>query len=356
MSCSPRRRLTSADLVIEFKPCYYPSLDVFGAGASYSATLTSTATDGTFTITVNGQTTAALDHDANESTIESAVEGLSSVGAGNLTVSGSGPFTLTATGDLVNTALSVSVDDDLAVGGTVVLSAVSQGYPAATTPSYEEDQNHISLLTFAGSVTGGTFRLRVNGYRTAPIDHDATASEIQTALEALPSIGVGNIIVHSDPPFVIEAAGDLVNQFLLISLETSLVGTGSLTHTYRAIGSSQITLSNDVSSFSYSDTQETTDTTAIADKARSHSQTVSDLTWDAMIYEALQDWSSILFRGVEGWITVYENGKGSGKRYFAMPVMFLTVGSDFSAQEKIEISLSGRRQGDYLFPPGSYQD
>jgi hypothetical protein len=51
---------------------------------------------GTFTITVNGQTTPALAFNASIATIQTAVQALSSVGAGNLLVTG-GPQLTTAT-------------------------------------------------------------------------------------------------------------------------------------------------------------------------------------------------------------------------------------------------------------------
>jgi hypothetical protein len=47
------------------------------------------ATDGTFTVTVGDQTTAALDHDVTIALLEAAIEGLSTVGVGNVLVTGS---------------------------------------------------------------------------------------------------------------------------------------------------------------------------------------------------------------------------------------------------------------------------
>jgi hypothetical protein len=47
------------------------------------------ATDGTFTVTVGDQTTAALDHDITIALLEAAIEGLSTVGVGNVLVTGS---------------------------------------------------------------------------------------------------------------------------------------------------------------------------------------------------------------------------------------------------------------------------
>ena len=45
------------------------------------------------------------------------------------------------------------------------------------------------------NATGGTFTLTFNGQTTAPIAYNATAAQIQAALEALSNIAPGDIIV-----------------------------------------------------------------------------------------------------------------------------------------------------------------
>ena len=56
--------------------------------------VTVTATGGTFTLTYGGKTTAALAYNAMATQIQSALEALSSVGTGKVTVSGSNPWTV----------------------------------------------------------------------------------------------------------------------------------------------------------------------------------------------------------------------------------------------------------------------
>ena len=60
-------------------------------------TITGSPTGGTFTITVDGQTTTGIAFDAAAAAVQSALEALSSVGAGKVTVTGSagGPYTAT---------------------------------------------------------------------------------------------------------------------------------------------------------------------------------------------------------------------------------------------------------------------
>ena len=97
--------------------------------------ITIDAANGTYTITFDGQTTAALNHDATAATIQAALEALSSVGAGNITVAvtnqddgnegtdGEGPYLITVAGDLLtayNNTLSVTNVD--LVGGSGITS------------------------------------------------------------------------------------------------------------------------------------------------------------------------------------------------------------------------------------------
>lgn len=59
-------------------------------------------TGGTFTVTYAGQTTAGIAYNASASAVQTALAALSTIGAGNVSVSGSngGPYTVTFTGSL----------------------------------------------------------------------------------------------------------------------------------------------------------------------------------------------------------------------------------------------------------------
>ncbi|HOV75115.1 MAG TPA: hypothetical protein PK967_14180 [Candidatus Hydrogenedentes bacterium] len=50
-------------------------------------------------------------------------------------------------------------------------------------------------IRFLGAPTGGTFVLRFNGQQTAPLPYNATAAQIQSAMEALSTVGAGRIEV-----------------------------------------------------------------------------------------------------------------------------------------------------------------
>lgn len=57
----------------------------------------------------------------------------------------------------------------------------------------------IQTLTVGGTPTGGTFALAYQGQITAPIAYNAAASAVQSALQALSTIGGGNAICTGGP-------------------------------------------------------------------------------------------------------------------------------------------------------------
>ena len=83
-------------------------------------TINGTPTGGTFTITVDGQTTAAIAYNAASSTVQSALRALTVPSASAITVSGSagGPYTITFS----DTSAPLSVDQTSLTGGTAATS------------------------------------------------------------------------------------------------------------------------------------------------------------------------------------------------------------------------------------------
>lgn len=59
--------------------------------------------------------------------------------------------------------------------------------------------NEIQTVTITGSPTGGSFTLTFNAQTTAAIAWNATAAAVQTALQALSTIGAGNVSVTGGP-------------------------------------------------------------------------------------------------------------------------------------------------------------
>ncbi len=67
------------------------------------------------------------------------------------------------------------------------------GFPSATAISEVQQIEHTP------KINNGTFTLSYGGYTTETISYAAITSEIQTALEALPSLSAGDITVSGDP-------------------------------------------------------------------------------------------------------------------------------------------------------------
>jgi hypothetical protein len=90
------------------------------------------------------------------------------------------------------------------VRGPAMLYAapVSQAAPASIADILRlsgTPTNEVQTLTITGTPTGGTFRLSFRGVQTANIAYNATAAAVQAALEALSTVGVGNIAATGGP-------------------------------------------------------------------------------------------------------------------------------------------------------------
>lgn len=74
--------------------------------------------------------------------------------------------------------------------------------------------DEVQLVTITGSPTGGTFTLTYGGQTTAAIAYNAAAATVQTDLEALSTIGAGNVSVSGSAggPYTVEFIGDLAGQ------------------------------------------------------------------------------------------------------------------------------------------------
>jgi hypothetical protein len=98
------------------------------SGGAYTLTL-GAASAGTFTLTFNGSTTAGIAYNANAAAVDAALELLSTIGTGNVTVTGSdlpgGTQTITFTGPLANTPLALTGSGAGLTGGGLVLTAVA---------------------------------------------------------------------------------------------------------------------------------------------------------------------------------------------------------------------------------------
>lgn len=97
-------------------------------------------------------------------------------------------------------------------------------------PSYQvEGNNEVQRVGFLGDPSSGTYTLAFNGSAASTaIPWNASITALRNALEALSTIGVGNVSVTGDPigDYFVEFQGTLANLNvpLLVANSTSLVG------------------------------------------------------------------------------------------------------------------------------------
>lgn len=87
--------------------------------------------------------------------------------------------------------------------------------------------NQQQTVTISGSPTGGSFTLSFYGRTTAPIAHNATEGACEDALEALATIGAGNVsVAKSGAVFTVTFTGALGGQThpLLVANASALTG------------------------------------------------------------------------------------------------------------------------------------
>lgn len=227
-------------------------------------TLTITATGGTYTLQVPGYAaTAAIAFGANAAAIKTALELV--IGTGNVNVTGTGPFTISFNNRFRRLNSLLVADGALATGGTVVVTTTAgtlsrlwtfkpnhfdpddyqtytmaegssnQGARAAgavfRSASWESrpraavnvtgnvlaqlyQQGYLlQNLSFVAGTTGGTFKVTYNAIESAAINYSGalTAATLKAALEAISTVGVGNVEVigANGGPFAVALTGDL---------------------------------------------------------------------------------------------------------------------------------------------------
>lgn len=175
-----------------------------GTSEVQTLTISGSPTGGTFKLTFDGHTTAAITWVGNDdaaliAAIDAALEALPNIGTGGVTVAdgtltnGVGTVTITFGGNLAKLVVpTITVANNSLVDATPATIAVVETTPGST------GVNEVQTLTIAaGPPTGGTFTLTFDGETTTAIEWSATnntlLANIDAALEALSNIGAGEI-------------------------------------------------------------------------------------------------------------------------------------------------------------------
>lgn len=125
---------------------------------------------------------------------------------------------------LVHTGLQIAINTtDCQVSGSFVAQSDVEGAGSAI---LADGANEAQTLTITGVPTGGTFRLAFRGAETTDLAYNIDGSGLQTALQALSTIGAGNATVTGDGPYVVTFASALAGdaQPMITLVRNNLTG------------------------------------------------------------------------------------------------------------------------------------
>lgn len=189
-------------------------------------TLIGTPTAGTFTLTFQSETTVSIAYNATAATVQTALQSLGVIGVGNVSVAGSagGPWVVTFIGNLADVAQPTLTAQSALTGGSINVTHTTVGASGAAS---------VQNIFLSATPSSGTFLLTFGGDSTPPLPFDAAAVTVQNALQALSSIGSGNVSVAGDGPYVVTFEGTLADNpqpliTAISSLSSGLFATNKL--------------------------------------------------------------------------------------------------------------------------------
>lgn len=94
---------------------------------------------------------------------------------------------------------------------------------------YAGRTSEVQTVTITGTPTGGTYTLTFDGATTAAIAYNATASAVQTALEALPNISPGDVTCAGGPHPGTAVTVSFAGAYLGKNVPQMTAASGSLT-------------------------------------------------------------------------------------------------------------------------------
>lgn len=169
---------------------YMLQAGVAGTNEVQTVTLTGVMTTGTFTLSFGAATTAGIAYNSDAATVDAALEAISTIPAGGVTVTGSsgGPWTVTFTG-----ALSYQEVPALVINDNGLKVVVVETTPGVTIT------NEVQTISLSGSPHGGTATLTYSGQTTSALAYNAAAATIQAALEALSNLAPADVVCTGGP-------------------------------------------------------------------------------------------------------------------------------------------------------------
>lgn len=163
-----------------------------GKNEIYQFVISGTPTSGTFTITIDGVTSAAIDYDETAGDLETKLEAMSNITA--VSVTGSNPWSVEMEGNWANRGVpSVSAD-----GTNIVKASSEYGLERAVSQQSAAGKNEIQKVIVPSNATGGTFTLAYEGATTGALSYNMAAATLESNLTGLSTIGSGNVSVTKD--------------------------------------------------------------------------------------------------------------------------------------------------------------
>ena len=247
-----------------------PSTDIDFSEASVAVgigTIGAQPASGNFTITdpAASQTTGNIAYNASASAVQTAIQAALTTHWSAATVTGNagGPYTITngtngSETALIGTSVSLTPTSVVSVGtsqaGTSSLPQIHYvrllqspiayqdswtAYPAPTATvtrlqAGSGTANEIQQITLGNNPYSGAFVVNFGSGTSNPIQYNATAAAVQTALQAMPTVGSGNVSVGgSAGAWVVTFTGTLAlaSQSLMTTVATGLIGPLALTGT-----------------------------------------------------------------------------------------------------------------------------
>lgn len=220
---------------------------------------------------------------------------------------------------------------------------------------------HVQHLYFHADVASGTFKLRVNGELTAAITYSDTIATLLTninnALDGLPSLAAAEIVASGASVADVTLTGADPFYYEILLEAVTLTGNTSddpdLQTRVTTQGCSRVTISTEISEFSFEGTAETVDVTGISQYARINIPVAEAVTWDMSIFKTNAVWERSVKQGISGILYVYPKGKIVGEEEIVFRALVETVGTNYPDHDIVEKTVSGSRQGDWIVPPDS---
>jgi len=225
---------------------------------------------------------------------------------------------------------------------------------------------HVQSLVMDAGVSGGDFKLWVNGETTAAIAWSAVIAtlltNIDTAIDALANMAVGDIVASgADQSSMVLTASGVGNKYFRILLvdgyDTTLTGGAvpRLATTITTQGAAWVNLTAQATSFDFDQEAELIDVTAINEVARTDLSVASTAKFTISLFKvqaatAGEEWIHSLRPRNNGLIWVFPEGQVIGKENYQFQALIETGGESYPDHEKVETEITGMRQGAFLIP------